>query len=67
MEESEEAATESESERERRLRFEHKGSVVELELLQRSAELFILVCLHRIHTRKDHRLHIFKTGDRLRA
>ena len=67
MEKTKETATETESEGERRLRLEHERRIIELELLKRCSELFILICLDRIHTCKDHRLDLLKTGDSLCA
>ena len=67
MEKAKEAATETESESKRRLRLEHQRRVVELEFLKRSTEFLILVCLDRIKTRKDHRLHLLKSGNRIRT
>ena len=65
MQESEESASETESEGKRRLRLKHKRSVIELELLKRGSELFILVCLYRVKTCEDHRLHLLETRNRL--
>ena len=67
MQQSEETATESESERQRRLRLEGKRCVVELQFLQRSTQILILVGLDGIYTREDHRLYILKSGDSLRT
>ena len=67
MQKSEESAAESESEGKRRLRFENKGGIVQLELLKRSSQLLVLVCLYRIHSCKDHRLDFLKSGDSLLA
>ena len=40
-----------------------RGGVVELELLQRGAQVFVLVGLHGVDAREDHRLHVLEARD----
>ena len=65
MEQTKESTTETEAECQRRLWLEHKGCVVELELLKRSAKLFVLVCLYRVKSGKDHRFYLLETCNSL--
>ena len=67
VEQAEEAAAETESEGEGAFRVERERGVVELELLQRGAQVFVLVGLHGIDAREDHRFHILETGYRFGA
>ncbi len=65
VQEAEEAAAEAEAERLRRLRLVEERGVVELELLERVAELGVLVAVGREEAREDHRLHVLVPGERL--
>ena len=65
VQEAEEAAAEAEAERLRRLGLVEERRVVELELLQRVAELRVLVAVRREQAREDHRLHVLVAGQRL--
>ena len=67
MEKSEESATESETERYRRLWHECKRSIVELQFLKRGAEVLIVGRINRINTGKHHRLHFLKALNSLVA
>ncbi len=67
VQQSEEAATESESQCQRRLRLEGQRGIVQLQFLQRRAQVFEVLRLNRIHTGEDHRFHLFESGDCLRA
>ena len=64
VEQSEETAAESESQRQRTLRLECQRRVVQLEFLQRRAQVFVLVGFDGIDAREDHRLHVLESGDR---
>jgi len=64
VEQSEESAAESESQRQRTLRLECQRRVVQLEFLQRRAQVFVLVGFDGIDAREDHRLHVLESGDR---
>ena len=63
MQQSEETAAETESQCERALGFERQRGVVELQLLERGAQILVLVGLDGIYTREDHRLDILEAGD----
>ena len=66
VEQAEEAAAESKPERSRRFGLEEKRRVVEPQLLERLAQLGVLMALDRIQARKHHRLQLFEAGKRLR-
>ena len=59
-----ETATETESQRQRRFRLESQRSIVQLQLLKRSPQIFKFFGLNRINSGKHHRLHLFKSGNR---
>ena len=67
VEQSEESAAETESERERTFRLERERCVVELQFFERSAQILVLVGFDRIDTREDHRFHVLESGNRLLA
>ena len=48
VQQTEKSAAESESQRQRALGFERQRSVVQLQLLERCAQVFVLVGLHRV-------------------
>lgn len=45
------------------LGLERQRGVVELQLLERGAQILVLVCLDGIYAREDHRLDILEAGD----
>ena len=61
----EEAAAEAEAERRRRLGLVEERGVVQPQLLQRLAQLRILVALDRVEPGEDHRLQLLEAGKRL--
>ena len=65
MEKSQESATESESERDRRLGLENECRIVKLQLFKRIAEISVLCTVRGINTRKNHRLNRLESGERL--
>ena len=65
VEQAEEAAAEAEAERLRRLRLVEQRPVVELQPLERVAQLGVLVGVRREEPREDHRLHVLVAGQRL--
>ncbi len=67
VQQPQEAAAEAESEGQGALGLIDEGGVVELELLQRGAELLELGGVHRIQAGEDHRLHLLESRDRLGA
>src|SRR5207248_7632883 len=66
VKQAEEAAAEPEAERRRRLRFVEERRVVEAQLLERLAELLILMPLHRIEPGEDHGFQFPEAWKRLR-
>ena len=67
MEQAQETAAETEAQRQRTLWLEGQRSVIELQLFERCTQIFVLVSLDRIDTRKDHRLNILETCNSLHA
>ena len=67
VQQSQEAATESKSERHRRLGLECERSIVELQFLERGSQVFKVFGIDGINTGKHHRLHFLKTFDGLIA
>ena len=67
MEQPKEAAAETESQSQRRLRLESQRGIVQLQFFQRSTQVLIILGLYRINSRKDHRLHFFESFDCLVA
>ena len=65
MEQSEESAAESESEGERAFGLEGERGVVELQLFERGAQVFVLVGLDGIDAGEDHGFYVLESGDRL--
>ena len=65
MQQPEESAAEPESERQRAFRLERERSVVELQFFERRAQVLVLVGLHWVDAREDHRLHVLESGDGL--
>ncbi len=63
VEEAEEAAAEAEAERDRRLRLVEEGGVVQAQLVERVAQLLVLVRLDRVEAGEDHRLDLLKAGE----
>ena len=63
VQQSEEAAAKAESEGNRRLRREGQRGIVELQFLQRRAQVFVVLRLNRINAGKHHRLHFLKALD----
>ena len=67
VQQAQETAAEAEAEGERTLGFVGEGSVVELEFLQRGAQLFELGGLDRIQAGEHHGFHFFEAGNGLRT
>ena len=67
VQQAEEAAAEAEAERRRRLRLVEERGVVQPQLLERLAQLGVLVALHRIEPGEHHRLQFLEAGKRLRG
>ncbi len=65
VQQAEEAAAEAEAERLRRLGLVEERGVVQLQPLERVAELRVLVRVRREQAREDHRLHFLVAGQRL--
>ncbi len=65
VQQAEEAAPEAEPERPRRLRLVAQRRVVQLQLLERVAQLRVLVGVGREEAREHHRLHVLVAGQRL--
>ena len=65
VQQPEESAAESESEGQRAFGFERQRGVVELQLLERGAQVLVLVCFHGVDAGEDHRLHVLEAGDGL--
>ena len=66
VQQAEETAAEAESERQRALGLESQRGVVEPQLFERRAQVLVLVGLHRVDAREDHRLHVLEARDGLR-
>ncbi len=56
MQQSEEAATETKSERRGCLRFVAQRSIIKLQLLQRLTQIVIILRLNRVQTAEYHRI-----------
>ena len=65
VQQSEEAAAEAEAERGRRLGLVVQRGVVELQLLERVAQLLVLLRVRRIEAGEHHRVHVLVAGQRL--
>ena len=65
VQQAEEAAAEAEAERRRRFRLVEERRVVQPQLLERLAQLGVLVALDRIQPGEDHRLQLLEAGKRL--
>ena len=65
VEEPEESAAEAESQRDGGLRLEAQRSVVELELFQRVAEVYVLCAVRRVDAAEHHRVYLAVAGKRL--
>ena len=65
VQQAEEAAAEAEAERLRRLRLVEERRVVQLQLLERVAQLGVLVGVRREEAGEDHRLDVLVAGQRL--
>ena len=66
VQQAEEAAAEAEAERHRRFRLEEERRVVEAQLLERFAQLGVLMALDRIQPGEHHRLELLEAGERRR-
>ena len=67
VQQTEKTAAEAEAERHARFRLERERSVVQLELLQRCAKVFVVRGVDGIHAGKHHRLHLLKALNGLLA
>ena len=67
VKQAQEPAAEAEAERRGRLRLEEQRRVVEAQLLQRLAQLRVLVAFDRVQAREDHRPQFLEPGIRLRG
>ena len=65
VQKAEEAATESKSERDRRLGLENERGIVELQLFKRIAQIAVLCAVGGINTGIYHGEHLLKSGKRL--
>src|SRR5262245_7913235 len=65
VQQAQEAAAEPEPQRRRDLRLEEERRVVQPQLFERVAQLFILIRLDRVDPGEDHRLDLLKSGERL--
>ena len=65
VQQAEEAAAEAEPERRRRLRLVEERRVVQAQLLERVAQLGVLVALDRVEAGEHHRLQRLEAGERL--
>ena len=65
VQQAEEAAAEAEAERLRRLRLVEERGVVQLQLLERVAQLRVVVGVGREEAGEDHRLHVLVARQRL--
>ena len=64
VQQTQKTAAEAEAEGDRAFRLEKKRRIVEPEFLKRIAEQRVLVRVHRIEAAEDHRLEVFKAGQR---
>ncbi len=65
VQQPQESAPETESQRQRALGFEGERRIVQPQLLKRSAQVLVLVRLDGVDAGEDHRLHLLEAGDRL--
>ena len=65
VEQSQEAASETKSQCHTAFGLEGEACIVELKLFKAGTEVFEILGLNGIHTRKDHRLHLLKSGNGL--
>ena len=65
VQQAEEAAAEPEAERDRRFRLVEERRVVQPQLLERVAQLRVLVSFDRVEAGEHHRLHFLEAGERL--
>ncbi len=63
VEQAQESATEAEAQGHRTLRREGQGSIVELQLFERSTQVLVIAWVDRINTCEDHWLHLLETSD----
>ena len=63
VQQPEEPAAEPEAERQRAFGLERQRGVVELQFFERGAQIFVLVGLHGVDAREDHRLHVLEARD----
>ena len=66
VQQAEESAAEAEAERDRGLRLEEERGVVQPQLLERLAQLGVLMALDRIEPGEHHRLQFLEARERLR-
>ena len=67
VKQTEESATESESERRRRFRLECQRCIIELQFFERCTEILEILCLYRIYSGKHHRFDLFESSYSLAA
>ena len=65
VQQPEESAAESESQRQRAFGLERQRGVVELQFFERRAQVLVLVGLHRVDARENHRFHVLEARDGL--
>src|ERR1019366_8561631 len=65
VQQTQKPAAEAEAQRHRTFRLKEKRRVVELQLLERLAQLRVFVRVHRVEAGKHHGLDLFKAGQRL--
>ena len=63
MQQPQETAAETEPEGQRRFGLVSQRGVVQVQFFERSAQVFVLVGLDRVESRKNHRFHILEPGD----
>ena len=67
VQQSQEAATETETQCRRALWLERQRGIVQLQLLQRGTQVLEIFAIYRINTCEYHRFHLLKTSDTLRS
>ena len=65
VQQPEEAAAEAEAQRHRGFRLEEERGVIQSQLLERLAQLRVLMALHRVEPGEHHRLQLLEAGERL--
>ena len=61
MKQSQESATESEAQRQRRFRLKSQRRIVQLKFFQRSTQIFVIFRFNRVNSGKDHRFYFLKS------